>query len=87
MIEIGAICAKFKRFKVPEYDIELDIYGDDGEIPRAPWFLCETCADLYFSLRELGFECVAPDENIRELVREYAELRQQGASVFGQVAW
>jgi hypothetical protein len=40
-------------------------------------FHCEVCADLFFSLRELGFECVAPDENMRELVLEYAEMQHQ----------
>lgn len=64
------------RVKIPDTDIEYRIYGDDGEIPRAPAYLCETCADLAFSLEELGY-CPQPWENQRELVAEYAELHRK----------
>lgn len=74
-IEVGSICAEACRFKVPEHAIEIDIYGEDGEIPRASKYLCERCADLFFSLKELGF-CEQPWEDQRELVREYAEMQQ-----------
>ena len=58
--------------KIPYTDIELSIYGEDGEIPLAPFYFCEICADLYFSLFELGFECLGPGEDMREMVKEYA---------------
>ena len=74
MIKIGATVAKFPRFRVPATDVEVSIYGEDGEIPLAPHYHCEPCADLFFSLAELGFECIASTENMRELVREYAEV-------------
>lgn len=73
LIDGGAIVAKFNRSRCPRSDIEEAIYGDGPTIPLATQYICETCADLYFSLYELGFECVTPDENMRELVREYAE--------------
>jgi predicted RNA-binding Zn-ribbon protein involved in translation (DUF1610 family) len=73
LIDAGAIVAKFERARCPQTDLEEKIYGDGASIPLANQYLCETCADLYFSLFELGFECVMPDENMRELVREYAE--------------
>ena len=73
LIDHGAIVAKFERTRCPQTDIEDAIYGAGPSIPLADQYLCETCADLYFSLSELGFECVMPDENMRELVREYAE--------------
>lgn len=73
MIDAGAIVAKFERARGPRTNIEEAIYGDGDSIRLANQYLCETCADLYFSLYELGFECVMPDENMRELVREYAE--------------
>lgn len=72
-IEVGSICAEAPRFKVPEHEIELNIYGEDGEIPLASKYLCERCADLFFSLKELGF-CEQPWEDQRELVKEYAEM-------------
>ena len=35
--------------------------------------MCERCADLMFSLTELGY-CAAPWEDQRELVAEYADM-------------
>lgn len=72
-IPLGAIVAKFERFKVPQTEIEIKIYGESGLVPRAPWYHCERCADLYFSLEELGF-CLNPLDDQRELVKEYAEV-------------
>jgi hypothetical protein len=69
----GDLVAAFRRTRGPWSDVEWDIYGDDPEaIKLAPRYLCERCADLYFSLFELGFECIDPEENMRELVRDYA---------------
>jgi len=48
--------------------------GDDEAIVLASHWLCEECSDLWFSLYELGFQCVTPNENVRDLVRQYAEL-------------
>ena len=72
LIEIGAISAKFNRSKTPDSDIEVNIYGEDGEVPRAPSYMCEHCADLYFSLDELGF-CVNITDDMRDLAKEYAD--------------
>ena len=74
MIDVGATVASFPRYKVPDTDVEEKIYGEDGEVPRAPHYLCEMCADLYFSLMDLGFECIGPWEDMREMVQEYAAL-------------
>lgn len=72
-IPVGSVCAEVPRVKIPSHDIEYRIYGDDGEIPRAPAYLCERCADLCFSLEELGY-CPQPWEDQRELVADYAEM-------------
>ena len=72
-IERGDTIGRFERFKVPEYDIECSIYGEDGEIPRADWFMCETCIDLYFSLEDLGF-CFYLGDNMHDLVKDYADI-------------
>lgn len=74
LIDINATVAKFNCFRPPKDEIEEKIYGEDGEIEMAPKYLCEECADIYFSLFELGFECVSPEENMRELLEEYKEL-------------
>lgn len=71
LIPVGATAAKVPRVRIPESDIECRIYGEDGEIPIAHKWLCERCADLYFSLEELGY-CVNPHDDMRELARDYA---------------
>lgn len=73
LIDIGAISTSFDCWRPPRDEMEERIHGEDGEVYTAPMRHCERCADLYFSLRELGFECVGPDEDMRELVKEYAE--------------
>jgi hypothetical protein len=77
LIKPGDTSIQFTRWRGVASDIEAKIYGDDGDVPLGPMYHCEVCADLFFSLRELGFECVAPDENVRELVKEYAEMQHQ----------
>lgn len=75
LIAIGACCTEFPRTREARTEVELAIYGegDTEAIRLASYWLCEECSDLYFSLLELGFECISPDENMRELVHEYAE--------------
>ena len=70
-IRLGEICCEVPRYKVPETEIECRIYGEDGEVPRASKWMCERCADIAFSLDELGF-CPSPWENQIELAKEYA---------------
>lgn len=70
LINVGALCAKFHRFRGPKTEVEERIYGE--EIPLAAKYICETCADLYFSLKELGY-CPGWWEEMRELAQEYAE--------------
>jgi hypothetical protein len=77
LINAGETVLMFERSRYPVSDIEERIYGDGYDaVPLAERYLCETCADLYLSLRELRF-CVSPDENIRELVREYAAMQEE----------
>lgn len=74
LIEHGAVSLKFRCYRLPKDEIEERIYGgDDAEIPMADEWLCERCADLYFSFVELGYECVSPSENMMELIEDYKE--------------
>lgn len=57
LIKVGDVVAKFPRYRGPNSDIEERIYGDGDDVPMATWYACETCADLYFSVTELGY-CV-----------------------------
>ena len=72
VIAVGDLCCKVPRIKVPAHDIEVSIYGEDGEIPLAPKYLCERCSDIAHSLEALGF-CPNPWEDQRELLADYVE--------------
>lgn len=72
LIDLGAVSARFERYKIAETEIEENIHGE--EVPRAAWYMCEECADLYFSLTELGF-CFFIGDNMRELAQEYAAMQ------------
>lgn len=74
MIEIGSPAVEHTRSKVPDTDIEVKIYGEDGMIPVASDWMCERCGDLYFSLEEIGY-CVNPREDMRRLVREHVAIQ------------
>ena len=73
-IPVGALSVAFDCYKFPENDIEERIYCD--EVPLAPKFMCERCGDLYNSFDELGF-CIKLGDDMRELVREYAEMNRE----------
>lgn len=73
-IPVGGCVTIFPRERTTSSWVEEKIHGDT--LPLAPWYHCERCADLYFSLEELGF-CVSPDEDMRELVKEYAEMTRR----------
>lgn len=76
-IAVGDLCSEVPRFKIPSSDIELKIYGEEGEIRIAPKHMCERCSDIYNSLTELGF-CGQPWEDQRELLKEYQEWKANG---------
>lgn len=73
LVNVGGVALKFTRFRYPAGDIEESIYCD--EVPLAPWWMCESCADQYFNLEALGF-CFSLAENMHDLRREYIELYQ-----------
>lgn len=70
LIEKGALCLSFFCYRDPKNDIEERINGD--QVPIAPKYLCEKCGDQFMNLSALGF-CVAPVENMFELLEEYRE--------------
>jgi hypothetical protein len=72
LIDIGSLALKFDRYKVPDTDAEVRIYGEEGEIPIAPYYLCESCGDIYMSLSELGF-CLNMTESMKEQLEQYHE--------------
>lgn len=75
-IASGDLCGEFFRDKIAEGEIEERIYGENGHVPRASWYMCEKCTGLYFSLYDLGF-CVNISDDMRTLVKEYAQLKNR----------
>ena len=74
-IKPGETVVRFNRTRPPRSEYEERRFGDDWDaIPLASWYQCERCADLFFSFAELGFECVSPAEDMRELAKEYAAV-------------
>lgn len=71
LISIGSFCLVFPKFKVPEGIFEINFYGEDGDIPRAPLYMCEKCGEIWMNLQALGFECVSPYEDMKEMLSEY----------------
>lgn len=80
-LETGATVVEFPRHKVPDCDYEWARFGEEYEDgpKRASRWMCERCGDLYYSLDELGY-CINPEEDQRELVKEYAAMHQASAS-------
>lgn len=72
LIDISSIVAVFQRYRGPKTLVEENIYGEDGEISIASWYMCEECADMYYSLADLGFCIYLGDQSMRELTTEYA---------------
>ena len=73
LIGLHDVVIAFQRDKIPESEVEINIYGEYGEVPLPEKYHCEICADLFLSLSELGF-CGMPYENQHMLVKEYAEM-------------
>ena len=72
-IKVGDLACEVTRWKASDCDYEVSRFGEEYGPPRASKYLCEKCADIYWSLDELGF-CVQPWENQLELAKEYAEV-------------
>lgn len=74
-IAVGATALRFECFGIAEpMSIKERIYGDGNEYPMPDKWMCERCADLYFSLYELGFCINLGIDDMRDLVKEYAEV-------------
>jgi len=79
IVRPGELSAKFKRWKIPECEIERKIYGEEYENgpPRAPYFLCLDCANIYFFLCTFQY-AININENMHDLAKEHAELIRDG---------
>lgn len=76
-IKPGDLAAEWRRMKIPSHEIEIAIYGEDGEIALASWFMCQTCGNTALFLR--GFKYYfQPTDSMAALVKEHAAMAQAG---------
>lgn len=72
-IRTGDTGVKIDRFKVTnEYDDNEDKYK---WAPFTPEYLCEHCGEIYLTLAEIGYGCIAPEDTL-EAQREYWDLTE-----------
>lgn len=77
LIDIGDLCIEYSRARYPYNDVEARILGVDPEmneeprIPVSPHYHCEHCGEIFLNLTAIGYECISPDENMKELLAEY----------------
>ena len=74
LVRPGELVVPFGRAMVPDHDVEVSIYGEDGEVPRATAYLCERCGDIYWSLAELGYCVPVWDTPMDECLEQYREI-------------
>lgn len=74
VIQHNDIILEFYRAKIPDNDVDIAIYGEDGEIDRASIFMCETCSDIFLSLEEMGY-CPQVNVNQRRLLQEHLDKK------------
>lgn len=73
LIKHGSDAVHIQRSREIRSDIEERIYGCDGEVSLAPYWMCEECGGLLLSLLEHGYSLDIEDD-MRELVKEHAAL-------------
>ena len=75
----GDLAAEWRRYKVPEYDVEISIWGDSGELgpPRASKYHCVECDLISGFLRTFDY-VFNPADDMRNLAKEHAGLVAAG---------
>ena len=73
LINMESECLEFERMRPPRDEIEDRIWGEDGEIPLASYWMCESCGEIYLNLTAIGY-CINMDSNMNTLMTEYHEM-------------
>lgn len=68
LIDIGAQCVEFDRYRSAITEVEESICGD--EINLASWFMCEWCGEMFFNLESLGY-CLILGDSMKENLEDY----------------
>ena len=74
LIHSGDIGLRFHISRPPKNDVEYAIHGDSYDaVNLADKWFCEDCADLFFSLEEIGY-CVTAWDCMPELICDYKAI-------------
>jgi len=80
LISINSLCVKYSRYRYPYNKIEARIHNIDWDCFEEPpikiayHYHCEKCAEIWLNLTYIGYECLSPNENMKESLKEYQEL-------------
>ena len=83
LINLKSLCIEHPRARYPHDDIESrivtgrdldDSLCDEAPIRIASYYHCETCAEIYLNLTDIGYECLNPHDDMCEALKEYHEL-------------
>ena len=83
LIKVGDTCVKYRRYRYPNSDVESrimcgcyldDSFSDEPQIRIGNHYHCERCAEIWMNLTDIGYECLFPNENMEEALKEYHEL-------------
>ena len=72
LIDIGAVCLKFRRWRQPNTDIEERIHGDEVEL--ADGYTCDKCGEIFLNLYVLGYCLEFGMYTMQEHLEQYWEL-------------
>ena len=76
MIKEGDECLAFNRYRATISEVECNIYGEDGFINLAKWYMCEKCGEIFQNLDDLGF-CLSIDDDMNECLEEYKLIQRE----------
>lgn len=62
------LCIRLDRYRAALSDVEEKILG--YEVVLAPWYLCETCGEIYLNLEDAGY-CYYAGDDLREALADY----------------
>lgn len=84
LVKVGELCIKYKRYRYPYTEVESrivcggrdleDAFNDEPSIRISDHIHCEWCGEMYLNLTAIGYECLAPCEDMRTSLKEYHEL-------------
>lgn len=80
LISLGDLCVKYLRHRYPYSEIEARIVGADPDCNEEPpiriadHYHCEQCAEIWLNLTDIGYECLSPNEDMAQSLKEYHEI-------------